>query len=90
MTKVSTLAMESGNVLNLQDFEQNEVPFKQRSFEDSIDTFFSLFDTDLLPIWMNNFQHGFRFRSVSCPVLHIVLIISRGECMYICHVQKHY
>ena len=38
-TKVSTLAMESGNVFNLQDFEQNEVPFKQRSFEDSIDTF---------------------------------------------------
>ena len=37
--KVSTLAMESGNVFNLQDFEQNEVPFKQRSFEDSIDTF---------------------------------------------------
>ena len=29
---------------------------------------------------MNNFRHGFRFRSASCPVLHIVLIISRGEC----------
>ena len=50
MTRVSTLAMESGNVFNLQDFEQNEIPFKQRSFEDSIDTFFSLFDTDLLLI----------------------------------------
>ena len=37
--KVSMLAMESGNDFNLQDFEQNEVPFKQRSFEDSIDTF---------------------------------------------------
>ena len=81
MTKVSTLAMESGNVFNLQDFEQNEVPFKQRSFEDSIDTFVSLFDADLLLIWMNNFRHGFRFRSVSCPVLHIMLIILRGECM---------
>ena len=40
--------MESGYVFNLQDFEQNEVPFKQRSFEDSIYTFFSLFDADLL------------------------------------------
>ena len=52
-TRVSTLAMESGNVVNLQDFEQNEIPFKQRSFEDSIDTFLSLFDADLLLIWMN-------------------------------------
>ena len=80
-TKVSTLAMESGNVFNLEDFEQNEVPFKQKSFEDSIDTFFSLLDADLLLIWMNNFRHGFRFRSASCPVFHIVLIISRGECI---------
>ena len=79
-TKVRTLAMESGNIINLQDFEQNEVPFKQRSFEDSIDTFFSLFDADLLLIWMNKFRDGFRFRIASCPVLHIVLIISRGEC----------
>ena len=76
MTKVSMLAMESGNVFNLQDFEQNEVPFKQRSFEDPIDTFFSLFDADLLLIWMNKFRHGFRFCSESCPVLHIMLIIS--------------
>ena len=45
--RASTLAMESGNVFNLQDFEQNEIPLKQRSFEDSVDTFFSLFDTDL-------------------------------------------
>ena len=45
---VSTLAMESENVFNLQDFEQKEIPLKQRSFEDSIDTFFSLFDADLL------------------------------------------
>ena len=53
--------MESGNVFNLQDFEQNDIPLKQRSFEDSINAFFSLFDDDLLLIWMNNFQHGFRF-----------------------------
>ena len=74
--KASTLAMESGNLSNFQDFEQNEIPLKQRSFEDSIDTFFSLFDAGLLLIWMNNFRHGFRFRRVSCPVLYIVLVIS--------------
>ena len=72
--------MENGNVINLQDFEQNEIPLKQRSFEDSIDTFLSLFDADLLLIWMNKFWNGFRFRSASCPVLRIMLIISRGEC----------
>ena len=83
--RASTLAMESGNVFNLQDFEQNEIPLKQRSFEDSIDTCLSLFDADLLLIWMNNFWHGFSFRSTSCPVLHIVLIISRGECRSICY-----
>ena len=38
-TRVSTLARDCGNVFNVQDFEQNETPFKQRSFEDSIDTF---------------------------------------------------
>ena len=48
--RVSTLAMESMNIFNLQDFEQTKIPFKQRSFEDSIDTFFSLFDADLLLI----------------------------------------
>ena len=48
--RVSTLAVESGNVFNLQEFEQNKIPFKQRSFEDSIDTFMSLFDADLLLI----------------------------------------
>ena len=69
--------------MNLQDFEENEIPSKQRSFEDSIDTFLSLFDADLLVIWMNKFRHGFRFRSASCPVLHIVLIISRGECIFV-------
>ena len=79
--RATTLAMESGNVFNLQDFEQNEIPLKQRSFEDSIDTFFSLFDADLLLTWMNNFRHVLRFRSASCPVLYIVLIISRWECM---------
>ena len=75
-SRVSTLAMESGNVFNLQEFEQNKIPFKQRSFEDSIGIFLSLFDADLLLIWMNTFQHGFRFRQASCPVLTIVLIIS--------------
>ena len=50
MTRVSTLAMESENVFNLQDFEQNKIPFKQRSFEDSIHTFLSLFDADWLLI----------------------------------------
>ena len=79
--RASTLAMESGTVSNFQDFEQNEIPLKQRSFEDSIDTFFSLFDADLLLIWKNKFRHGFRFRSASCPVLYIMLIISRVECM---------
>ena len=74
--------MESGNVFNLQDFEQNKIPLKQRSFEGSIDTFFSLFDVDLLLIWINKFRHGFHFRSASCPVLHIVLIISQGECSF--------
>ena len=60
----------------LKDMEQNEIPFKQRSFEDSIDTFLSLFEADLLLIWMNTFRHGFRFRRASCPVLPIVLLIS--------------
>ena len=60
----------------LQEFEQNKIPLKQRSFEDSIDTFLSLFDADLLPIWMNTFQHGFCFRLVSCPVLPSMVIIS--------------
>ena len=78
--RVSTLAIESGNVFNLQDFEQNKFPFKQRSFEDSIDTFLSLCGVDLLLIWTNTFRHGFRFRDASCPVLPIVLIISWGEC----------
>ena len=75
MTRVSTLAMESRNVFILQDFEQNDIPFKQRSFEDSIDTFLSLFDADLLLIWMITFRHGFRFHCASCPVLPIMLII---------------
>ena len=54
--RVSTLAMESWNVFSLQDFEQNKIPFKQRSFEDFIDTFLCLFDADLLLIWMNTFR----------------------------------
>ena len=47
------LAMESRNVFNLQDFEQNKIPFKQRRFEDSIDTFLSFSDADLLLIWID-------------------------------------
>ena len=31
---------------------------------------------------MNTFRPGFRFRLAFCPVLPIVLIISRGECRY--------
>ena len=61
MTRVSMLAMESGNVFNLQDIEQNKIPLKQRSFEHSIATFLSLFGADLLLIWMITFRHGFRF-----------------------------
>ena len=76
MTRVSKIAMERGNVFYLQDFEQNEIPFKQRRFEDSIDTFLSLFDADLLLIWMITFKHGFHFHRASCPVLPIMLIIS--------------
>ena len=72
--------MESGNVVNLQDFEQNEIKLKQKSFKDSIGTFFSLFDADLLLIWMNTFQHGFCFPRASYPILPIMLIISQGEC----------
>ena len=76
MMRVSMLAMESRNVFNLQDFEQNEIPFKERSFEDSINnTFFSLFDADLLLIWMNTFRHGFHIHLASCLVLPIMLII---------------
>ena len=71
--------MESGNVFNLQEFKENKIPFQQRIFEDSIDTFFSLFDANLLLIWMNTFRHGFRFRNASCLVLPIVLIICEGS-----------
>ena len=56
--RVSTLPMESGDVFNLQHFEQNKILFKQRSFEYVNDTFLSLFDADLLLIWMNTFRHG--------------------------------
>ena len=72
--KASTLAMESGNVFNLQDFEQNEIPLKQRSF----DTFFNLLDADLLLIWMNNFRHVFRFRSVLPSLVHRANNFARG------------
>ena len=62
-------------ILNKTKFHSNKEALKTPLIH-----FFSLFDADLLLIWMNNFRHGFRFRRVSCPVLHIVLIISRGEC----------
>ena len=42
----------------------NKVKSKQKSFEDFIGTSFVLIDTDLLPIWMNNFQLCFRFHLV--------------------------
>ena len=80
MTKMNTLEMMAGNVFNLQDFEQNKIKFKQRSFEDFIGTSFVLIDADLLLIWMNNFKLCVRFQLASCPVLPAVLIISRGEC----------
>ena len=80
MMKMNTLEMTAGNVFNLQDFEQNKVKSKQRSFEDFIGTSFVLIDADLLLIWMNNFHLCFRFHLASCPVLPAVLIISRGEC----------
>ena len=38
MTKMNTLEVTAGKVLNLQDFEQNKIKFKQRSIEDFIGT----------------------------------------------------
>ena len=58
--------MTARNVFNWQDFEQNKVKSKQRSFEDFIGTSFVLIDTDLLLIWMNKFQLRFRFRRELC------------------------
>ena len=80
MTKMNTFEMTAGSVFNLQDFEQNKIKFKQRSFEDFIGTSFVLIDADLFLIWMNNFQLCFCFHLASCPVLPAVLIILRGEC----------
>ena len=76
MMKMNTLEMTAGNVFNWQDFEQNKVKSKQRSFEDFIGTSFVLIDADLLLIWMNKFQLRFRFGRKLCPVLPAVLIIS--------------
>ena len=76
MTMMNTLEMTAGNVFNLQDFEQNKIKLKQRSFEDSIGISFVLIDADLLLICMNKFQLWFRFRRELCPVLPAVLIIS--------------
>ena len=78
---MNTLEMTAGNVFNLQDFEQNKIKSKQRTFEDFIGTSFVLNDADLLLIWMNYFQLCFRFHLAPCPVLPAVLIISRGERM---------
>ena len=72
------LAMESGNVFNLQESEQNKIPFKQRNFEDSIDTFFSLFDADLLLIWMNTFRHGFALSCILPGLAHRANNFVRG------------
>ena len=80
MMKMNTLEMTAGNVFYQQNFEQNKVKSKQRSFEDFIGTSFVLTDADLLLIWMNNFQLCFRFHLASCLVLPAVLTISRGEC----------
>ena len=80
MMKMITLEIKAGNLFNQQDFEQNKVKSKQRSFEDFIGTSFVLIDADLLLIWMNNFQLCFCFHLASCPFLPAVLIISRGEC----------
>ena len=80
MMKMNTLEMTTGNVFNWQDFEQNKVKSKQRSFKDFIGTSFVLIDADLLMIWMNNFQLCFHCHLASCPVLPAVLITSRGEC----------
>ena len=41
MTKMNTLEMMARNVFNLQDFEENKIKFKQRSFEDFIVIFSS-------------------------------------------------
>ena len=65
MTKMNTLEMTAGNVFNLQNFEQNKIRSKQRSFEDFIGTSFVLNDADLLLIWMNNFQLCFHFHLAS-------------------------
>ena len=81
MTKMNTLEMMAGNVFHLQDFERNKIKFKQRSFEDFICTSSGLIDSDLLLIWMNNFQLCFHFRHVLCLALPAMLIISRGECI---------
>ena len=62
MMKMNTFKITPGNIFNLQDFEQNKIKFKQRSFEDFIGTSFALIDADLLLIWMNKFQLCFRFR----------------------------
>ena len=82
--------MESGNVFNLQYSEQNEIPFKQRIFEDSIDTLLSLFDIDLLLIWMNTFRHGFHIHCVLPGLAHCANNFVRGvyTCFQLQFVNK--
>ena len=48
MTKTNTLEMTAGNVFNLQNFEQNKIKFKQRSFENFIGTSSGLIDADFV------------------------------------------
>ena len=66
MTRTNNREMMAGDVFNLQDFAQNKIKFKQRSIEDSIGISFVLIDADFLLIWMNNSQHCFHFRALSC------------------------
>ena len=61
--------MTAVNVFTSQDFEQNKIKLKQRSFENFIGTSFVLTDVDLLLIWINNFQLCFRLNLASCPGL---------------------
>ena len=56
----------------------------------SLVNFFHLLDHDLLLVWMNNFRHGLRFCSTSCPVVPILLIISVGEYFYITLTQRYF
>ena len=75
--RISALAMESGNVFNLQDFEENETKLKQRRFKDSIGTLFRLFDADLLLIWINIYS-DFIIKCFFHLVTDKILLNARG------------